>query len=101
MTFSFLGGLFSLISKGLTIASWTSYGVSMSATVYHAIQKCEDYRPKPCKYPICKYLSPCPDFLCQSPEENKEYVDQQKEKMKAELDQIDALLLDGKVIFHN
>ena len=71
----------------------------MSATVYHAIRKCEDYRPSPCKDPTCEYLSPCPDFLCQSPEKNKDYVDQQKVATKAALDEIDSLLLDGKVFF--
>ena len=99
--FSFLGGVFSLLSKTLTVASWTSYGVSMSATVYHAIRQCKDYRPKPCEHPTCKYLSPCPDFLCQSPEDNKDYVDKQKEKTKEELNHIDDLLLEGKVTFHN
>ena len=90
-----LGGLFTGISKGLTIASWTSYGASMSVTVYHAIRRCEDYRPKPCKDPTCLYLTSCPDFLCQSSEKNKNYVDQEKVKMKETLDQIDASLLRG------
>ncbi|XP_028397877.1 uncharacterized protein LOC114521592 [Dendronephthya gigantea] len=86
-------GLFSGISKGLTLASWSSYGASMGVTVYHAIRRCEDYRPKPCKHPRCLYLTPCPDFLCQSSENNKNYVDQEKVKMKKQLDEIDASLL--------
>jgi hypothetical protein len=94
---TFSGGLFSAISAGLTIASWSSYGVSLSSSIYHAIRRCEDYRPKPCKHPTCQYISPCPDFLCQSSEKNKDYVDQSKVKMKAALDEIDALVLHGKV----
>ena len=94
--FHILGGLFSAVSTGLTVASWSAYGASMGVTIYHAIQRCEDYTPKPCKHPTCHYLSSCPDFLCQSSEKNKNYVDQSKVKMKASLNEIDSMILRGK-----
>ena len=71
--------------------------MSVGSTLYHAVRNCKDYRPKPCKQPTCQYLSPCPHLPCQNAEKNKAYVDQEKETMKAALNQIDALVLRGKV----
>ena len=93
---NFLGGAIGALATGLAVLSWGSYGVSVGTTLYHAIRRCQDYRPKPCKHPTCQYLSPCPDFLCQNVEKNKDYIEIEKEKMKTELNKIDALVLNGK-----
>ena len=78
---------------GLTLSSGAAFALSTGSTVYHAIQKCKDYRPKNCPQPVCNYHA-CPD-TCHGPETNREYVDSERENLKKDLDGMDRTQRDA------
>lgn len=90
------GGWGQAIRTSLGLIAAGSFGLSVGSTVYHAIRKCKDYRPKPCDSYNCRYLTSCPS-LCNSPSDNRKLVTDERAKIKKKLDAMDKMQLNGIV----
>ncbi|XP_028392725.1 uncharacterized protein LOC114517257 [Dendronephthya gigantea] len=78
--------------NALKYAAVGSFLGSTGVTIHTEITKCNTYEPSSCKTLHCRYVT-CPN-VCTTPDVNDNYMQTEKENMRAKLDTMDQLASD-------